>query len=75
MMEEDHFTQTLLRLLSHTLLHKAAGLLPLEALLSLLVSLLHSQSLSVYSALLLPIYRQEWCHQLQLFFNKGGCQL
>jgi len=23
----------------------------------------------------MPIYRREWCHQLQLFFNKDGCQL
>jgi hypothetical protein len=23
---------------------------------------------------LVPIYRHEWCHQLQLFFNNGGCQ-
>jgi len=30
--------------------------------------------LSVCYTLLLPIYRQEWCHQLQHFFNKGGCQ-
>ena len=29
---------------------------------------------SICSALLLSIYRQEWRHQLQLFFNKGGCQ-
>jgi len=74
MEEEDHFSQTLLPLLSHTLLHKAAGLLPLAAPLSLLVSLLHSQFLCSLS-LSVPIYRQEWCHQLQLFFNKGGCQL
>jgi hypothetical protein len=26
------------------------------------------------SALLVSIYRQEWCHQLQLIFNNGGCQ-
>ena len=38
----------------------------LFALLSLTQTLL---SLSV------PIYRQEWCYQLQLIFNNGGCQL
>ena len=43
--------------------------------LSLLFSTFLTTLISVCSTLLLPIYRQEWCHQLQLFFNKGGCQL
>jgi len=33
-----------------------------------------SLSFSRCAALLVPIYRQEWCQQLQLFFNIGGCQ-
>ena len=72
MEEEDHFTQTLLPAL---LLH--LQLLPLQPFTFSLGLSIHSQlSLcSVCSALLLSIYRQEWCHQLQLFFNKGGCQL
>jgi len=59
MEEEDHIHSTLLSLLSHTLLHKAAGLLPLAATpLSLsCVSLTLSNSFCV--ALLVPIYRQE----------------
>jgi len=61
---------------SHTLLHKAAGLLPLVAPLSLLVSLvLFSILLKICCSLSVPIHRQEWCHQLQLIFNNGGCQL
>jgi hypothetical protein len=73
--EEDHFTQTLLPLLSHSLLHKAAGLLPLAATPSFSPHVFLSCSLlcSHCVALLVPIYRQEWCHQLQLFFNNGGC--
>jgi len=44
--------------------------------LSLLVShILHSPLLKLCCSLSVPIYRQEWCHQLQLFFNNGGCQL
>jgi len=50
-----------------------AGLLPLAAPLSLFFLFLSSLSLS-FLALLVPIYRQEWCHQLQLFFNNGGYQ-
>jgi len=33
-----------------------------------------SLSLSRCAALLVFIYRQEWCHQLRFFFNNGGCQ-
>jgi len=67
MEEEDHFTQTLLPALSHCCTWQP---------LTFSIGLSHSAlSLSICSALLLSIYRQEWCHQLQLFFNKGGCQL
>jgi hypothetical protein len=75
MEEEDHFTLTQLPALIDALAAAvmAAGLLPLAAPLSLLFS----TALLSRSALLswVPIYRQQWCHQLQLFFNKGGCQL
>jgi hypothetical protein len=30
------------------------------------------RQLSFCAALLVPIYRQKWCHQLQLIFNNGG---
>jgi len=43
--------------------------------LSLLVSLLHSQLSLILLSLPVPFYRQQWCHQLLLFFNKDGCQL
>jgi len=60
---------------SHTLLHLTAGLLPLAAPHFLSSSLfLFSPLLKLCCSLSVPIYRQEWCHQLQLFFNNGGCQ-
>jgi len=97
MEEKDHFTQTLLPLLSHTAAHssRAAALGSYSSFsLVLFFSALHSlhqfcngsRAAAIYnpslqlslslslslSALLMPIYRQEWCHQLQLIFNNGG---
>jgi len=64
MEEDDHFTLTQLPALTYCC--------PWQQLLFLSYS---PHILCSLSALLLPIYRQEWRHQLQLFFNKGGCQL
>jgi hypothetical protein len=74
--EEDHFTQTQLTALIAALAVAAmtTRLLPLQLSLSLYSLHILTTLFSVCSALLLPIYRQEWCHQLQLFFNNGGCQ-
>jgi len=78
MEEEDHFIQTQLPTLIAALAATAmaAGLLPLAAPLSLFFSLcfaLYTPNSTL--SLSVPIYRQEWCHQLQLFFNNDGCQL
>jgi hypothetical protein len=73
MKEEDHFTQTLLPALSHCCTWQQ-GCYPWQPLfLSCSLHILHSL-LKICCSLLVPIYRQEWCLQLQLFFNNGGCQ-
>jgi hypothetical protein len=69
MEEEDHFTQTLLPAL---LLH--LQLLPLQPL-TFSLGLSTALTALSYFALSVPFYRQQWCHQLLLFFNKDGCQL
>jgi hypothetical protein len=57
--EEDHFTQTQLIALIAAM---AARLLPLQLSLSLYSLHILTILCSVCSALLLSIYRQEWCH-------------
>jgi hypothetical protein len=63
MKEEDHFTQTLLSLLSHIGAQgsMAAAFGSPSFSLSLSCSLL---ILKLCCSLLVSIYRQEWCHQL-----------
>jgi hypothetical protein len=70
--EEDHFTQTQLSLLSYTTAYGSRAAALGSPSFSLVLYWFSLTLCSVCSALLLPIYRQEWCHQLQLFFNNGG---
>jgi len=69
MEEEDHFTQTLLPLLSHTAAQgsRAAALGSYSLFLSSRISLLFSSLLKLCYSLLVPIYRQEWYH------NSNSC--
>jgi hypothetical protein len=62
MEEKDHFTQTLLPALIAALAAAAmtARLLPLQLSLSLYSLHIFTTLYTVCSALLLPIYRQEW---------------
>jgi len=77
MEEEDHFTQTQLPALIAAFAAAAmtARLLPLQFSIFSLVLYISHHSLLILLSLLVPFYRQQWCHQLLLFFNKGGCQL
>jgi len=76
MEEEDHFTQTQLpALLLHLqLLQWQQGCCHCSPSLSL-YSLHIITTLHILLSLSVPFYRQQCCHQLLLFFNKGGCQL
>jgi hypothetical protein len=74
MEEDDHFTQTLLPLLWHTAAHGSRAAALGSPSFSLVLYCFALSSSSICAALLMPIYKQEWCHQLQLFFNNGGCQ-
>jgi hypothetical protein len=76
MKEKDHFTQTQLPALIAALA-AAAMAIRLQLLQLFTFSLGLSTALTIslkLCSLLVPIYRHEWCHQLQLFFNNGGCQ-
>jgi hypothetical protein len=73
MKEEDHFTRALLPALSHCCTWQQGCCLWQPFFLSCSLHILHSL-LKICCSLSVPIYRQEWCLQLQLFFNNGGCQ-
>ena len=68
--------KTQLSLLLHTAAQgsRAAALGSYSLFLSSRISLLFSSLLKLCCSLSVSIYRQEWCHQLQFFFNKDGCQ-
>jgi hypothetical protein len=70
MEEEDYFTQTQLPALIAAL---AAAALDSPFFFFVLFTFSLSALLKICCSLSMPIYRQEWCHQLQLFFNSGGC--
>ena len=78
MEEEDHFTLLYSTPSSHCGTccccngNKTAAI---AALSFSLLSCTHSPHSLILLSLLVPIYRLQWCHQLQLFFNKDGCQL
>jgi hypothetical protein len=70
MEEEDHIHST--QLLSLVAAFAAAAIgSPFFSLFALLSTL---SLLNLCCSLPIPIYRQEWCHQLLLFFNNNGCQ-
>ena len=77
MKEEDHNYSTLLSLLSHTLLHKAAKLLLLAATpLSLSrVSLTLSNSLSHFALQVMPLFIGFDSSSSRSFVNNGGHSL
>ena len=70
-MEENHIHSTPS---SHTLLHMAAGLLPMAATLLSLFTLSHVIPHSHFCSQLVAFYRQQWWLYLMVdAFVNGGC--